>query len=70
MVFVLGDIWSRLHIEDVFRVDLRDLASRTAREDCDAAGGEHWSDKRDSESSVANTVKSFGLRGSDAVYAG
>ena len=27
----LVDIWSSLHIEDVFRVDLRDLASRTAR---------------------------------------
>ena len=27
----LVDIWSSLSIEDVFRVDLRDLASRTAR---------------------------------------
>src|SRR4030095_7579949 len=27
----LVDIWSQLHIDDVFRVDLRDLASRTAR---------------------------------------
>ncbi len=27
----LVDVWSGLHIEDVFRVDLRDLASRTAR---------------------------------------
>jgi NTE family protein len=27
----LVEIWSGLHLEDVFRVDLRDLASRTAR---------------------------------------
>ena len=27
----LADIWTNLHIEDVFRVDLRDLASRSVR---------------------------------------